>query len=449
MNHYNRLVFAGSPYTLRRTPVTPIIAEQTRQGKRIINGMLGDPVAHGLGPYEGFTKAVSEASARRENWGYVPSLGHERLRELIKQIYFKGRDVHIFIGTGVSGINDALDRWALSGAEPKAVAIPRKSYILYFFDAEINGAAVQSIDLGPTGHIDLESLEHTITRDTKIIKLTTTGNPFGTSMDEETVKGIFEIVAAKQREFNHPIFLLFDIMYEGFRHDNIELDLIALAEKYKYANPVFVVDSISKRKIAAPGARLGWLAVHWPEDSFPDIRRCFLNEIETLLLPRLGQVATPIQLGLIRVLSGVTSSDAERAAYEEFDRMHIAEAKRRVAAALLGLAKIDGVIFPDCYYNVPGDQSSGIAVSRVANSFYINFGFLRDQTHDIENPSARKFAMFLAESGLAVVGTTPIDSFLPPEDRGKGGDFMRLVALQPDDIRVELLANVAAYAEHL
>lgn len=452
-NAHNRLVFAGSPYTLRKTPVTPIIQLVLRERKPLINGMLGDPVAHGMSPYHGFTGSVASAAAKPENWGYASSLGHDRLRELIKEVYYRGAEVSVFIGAGVSGISDGLCRWMFGDPDRRgAIAIPRKSYILYFFDAMINGTQVQPVDLTPSGHIDCNGLEAAITKETRMVVITTTGNPIGTSMSNETVHDILEIIYSKERQFCHAIIPVFDVMYEGFRHFGKEADPIHTQGSTSRNGPVFVVDSLSKRRIATPGARLGWLAVYWPEDSFSELRGQFFSEIETLLLPRLGQVPTPVQIGLISTLSGIMDDARQRENYGRFDNAHIAESKRRVREVLAGLVKIPGVILPEWCHNTPGDRSSGIAYGMFDNSFYINFGFELDQQRGeerIQNPAARRFALFLYENGLPVVGTTPLDSFLPPADRGHGGDFMRIVALQPDNVRRTLLECVNAYAEHL
>lgn len=452
-NAYNSLIYNGSPYTLRKTPVTPVFDEAIQRRKLAINGMLGDPVVHGIAPYYGFREAVAEASLRAESWGYAPSLGHGALRELIKQLFFNGKDVTVFIGAGVSGINDALSRWMFGDpARGGAIIIPRKSYILYFFDAAINNAEIQPVDLTDTGHISLGDLYEKITKDTRMVIITTTGNPIGTSLSEDAVKGILEIISRKEREFGHAVLPVFDVMYEGFRHSGREVDPIAIAEKCARDGPVLVVDSISKRRIGVPGARLGWLAVYWPQNSFTEFRGQFFSEIETIFLPRLGQVSAPLQLGLIKTLSDIRADEAARRKYEQFDKEHIRNAQTRVRNVLTGLVSVPGVILPEWCYAIPGDYGSGIAYGTFDNSFYINFGFVRDQHNGderIQNPSASRFARFLLENDLPVVGTTPLDCFLPPEDRGRGGDFMRIVALQSDNARKHLLVAVAAYAEHL
>ncbi len=448
---HNRLIVAGSPYTLRQTPVTPVYAKAQKQGKRVINGLLGDPVAHGLHPPVEYRREVAEAALKGESWGYSPSLGLPKLKEIIGKLFFDNKPgIEIFIGAGVSAINDVLDRWALGDSNEKSVAIPRFSYILYFFDAAINNARVNTIEIDDKAQIDLNKFESAISSDTKLVKITTTGNPIGTTTSRESVIEILRIINKKEQEFGHPIIPVFDIMYEGFKGED-ELDIFAIARNVR-EGPVFVVDSLSKRRVGAPGARLGWLAVSWDENVFPEDRKAFFTQFQALLLPRLGQVATPIQLGLHNYLNNVYEDTHERDSYNWFDRRRKAEVRRRVHGVLDGLAQINGVIFPDFYYDTPADQTSGVNAKRVANSFYINFGFARDQSQGeqrIIDPSARKFAQYLYDTGLPVVGTTPLDSFLPPQDRGNGGDFMRVVALQDDQLRADFLNCVSAYAEHL
>lgn len=447
----NRLAYAGTPYTLRQTPVSPLIVEARKAGLQIIDGMLGNPVAHGMKPYPGFKRAVADAVLEDASHNYTDSFGNADLRAMIRKVWFGGHDVEMYIGAGVSDLNDLFMRWALSGQERNGIVIPAATYILYFFDAAINGAAVQKVKLTPDGQVDITRLADTIDKNTKVVVVTTTGNPLGTSMSEQTAKDILAIVNAKERQFGHPIYPVFDIMYEGFRHDRIELDPIAIAESTRRTGPTIVVDSLSKRKMASPGSRLGWMAVNWPKGEFPKQRADFFEELNALFLPRLGRVSLPVQLGLLKVLQGMDAGAAHD--YAEWDRSHTTEANRRVRSMLTGLAEIGGVIFHDCYYNYPGDRSSGIAYGRADNDFYLIFGFAGDQvlpgqTRDVEMPSARKFAQFCIDRSLPIPGLTPFDAFLPPDDRGKGHDLMRIVALQNDQNRLLFLECVRAYAEH-
>lgn len=425
---------AASRYTLRKHKATPFVEEAQRRGVRVVNCGIGNPLAfHGLRPFPLFVEEVQKAAADPKSWGYVPSLGLPELREAIQRQWVGHPEVEVFLGAGISDLGDALFRTIFDPHH--SVAIPEFSYILYLFHAALSGITVRSVALDPFGSIDANQLEHSIDRDTRMVVAVTTGNPIGTSLSAERFAEIVEVVNRKEREFNQPIVLLADVIYEPFRRSGRPLDPIAIARAHGRIGPTILADSLSKVKIVAPGARVGWIAVDWPTDSFPVWRNEFFPSFTTLRLPSLGTVDSLLQHGLLRLLQRLERESPLRALYRNFEDSHIQEVHHRVSAMLSGLAErgLHDLEFPGSYYNSPGDPSSGVAVDRIANSLYLNFGIPSDQ-----NTPADPFAARLARHGLehgTVIATTPLSSFVPSDRAAALKDFTRITALCSDPER--------------
>ena len=417
---------AAARYTLRKHAATPYITEAAQRGARVVRCGIGDPTAfRGIKPFPPFVEALRKAHA--DHFGYAPSTGRPELREAIREFFIRhGRTapVNVFLGAGISGIGNNLFRVIFEKGD--GVAIPRFSYILYHFHAAMNGLNVQSVRLNSFGVVDVSHLERRIDASTRMVVITTPGNPIGTCVPPETFRDIIRIVNDKERQFNHPIFLVADVIYEPFRRNGPPLDPLIFAQEYGRIGPTLLLDSLSKVKIVAPGARIGWAAVEWPEGNFPEERKEFLESLERLLLPSLGEVPTPMQYALLATLQGILANRLLEVQYMEFTNAHIREVHARLDAMLAGLAE-RGMEFPAYYYHNLRDPSRGVNTDHVTNSLYLNFGMRSD-----ENTAEDPFAARLARNGLehgTVIASTPLSSFVPEDQTAGLEHFTRITAL--------------------
>ena len=102
---------------------------------------------------------------------------------------------------------------------------------------------------------DLIDFENNINEKTKVVIVNSPNNPTGVVFKEETVKGISEILNKKQKEYNHPIYLLSDEPYRELVYGDILVPYIP-----KYYNNTIICYSFSK-SLSLPGERIGYIIV--------------------------------------------------------------------------------------------------------------------------------------------------------------------------------------------
>ena len=108
--------------------------------------------------------------------------------------------------------------------------------------------------------IDFDAFENLINVNTKAVIINSPNNPSGVVYDEQTIKKLAEILNKKQKEFNHPIYLVTDEPYREIVFDNSLCPFIP-----KYYNNTIVCYSYSK-SLSMPGERIGYVAVSpWAE----------------------------------------------------------------------------------------------------------------------------------------------------------------------------------------
>ena len=96
--------------------------------------------------------------------------------------------------------------------------------------------------------------EEMITAKTKAIIVNSPNNPSGVVYSEETIKKLAEVLTAKSKEYNHPIFLISD---EPYREIAYGVDVPYLP---KYYDNTIVCYSYSK-SFSLPGERIGYIVV--------------------------------------------------------------------------------------------------------------------------------------------------------------------------------------------
>lgn len=428
----NPAVSGMGGYTLRKTDVGPAAERAKGLGKRIIDARLGDPTVFGLDPFMGYRVLVEDAVAKTRNWGYGNSCGLDALREVLGRgnaengtnNYVIPPD-RVFVGPGVSGVARALFQTLIDPAALDQVVIPKWSYIIYFAEAALSNAKVVNAALRRNGEVDVGSVKDSITRNTKAVFVTTVGNPLGVAMRHETFGELVRVVNEKEREFNHPICLVADTIYEGFRTGSDPLDPIEVSMRVGRHGPTIEVYSISKM-IGAPGARLGWMRVYHNGEDFRAEVDGFLEALTTVFQPTLGLAPNAFQIGLQQLYEELQSGD--RKWFDEFKGHRSKEVIKRTRDLLSMLAEIPGVVFPQYYYG-----SNGVEADRV-HSPYVLFGVDKEVMPKGEVSQSRELADFTIDQGdMPAVLTTPADNFLAAELRGDPQEFMRAVALSGAD----------------
>ena len=156
----------------------------------------------------------------------------------------------------------------------KALSQPEDEYITFapFFPeyrafVESVGGKLVVVPAQPEDwQIDFAAFEQLVTNHTKAVIVNSPNNPSGAVYSEATIKKLAEILQAKEKEYNHPIFIIAD---EPYREIAFEGYTVPYIPKY-YANTL-VCYSYSK-SFSLPGERIGYIVV---PDSVADFEKVY------------------------------------------------------------------------------------------------------------------------------------------------------------------------------
>ena len=156
----------------------------------------------------------------------------------------------------------------------KALSQPEDEYITFapFFPeyrafVESVGGKLVVVPAQPEDwQIDFAAFEKLVTNHTKAVIVNSPNNPSGAVYSEATIKKLAQILQAKEKEYNHPIFIIAD---EPYREIAFEGYTVPYIPKY-YANTL-VCYSYSK-SFSLPGERIGYIVV---PDSVADFEKVY------------------------------------------------------------------------------------------------------------------------------------------------------------------------------
>ncbi len=156
----------------------------------------------------------------------------------------------------------------------KALSQPEDEYITFapFFPeyrafVESVGGKLVVVPAQPEDwQIDFAAFEKLVTNHTKAVIVNSPNNPSGAVYSEATIKKLAEILQGKEKEYNHPIFIIAD---EPYREIAFEGYTVPYIPKY-YANTL-VCYSYSK-SFSLPGERIGYIVV---PDSVADFEKIY------------------------------------------------------------------------------------------------------------------------------------------------------------------------------
>ncbi len=191
--------------------------------------------------------------------GYMSNSGYEDVREKIADsinkkflTHFDFKNIIMTVGAA-SGLNIVL----------KSILNPNDEVIVfapYFseYNNYINNYDGKVVSVNPntkTFEPNLEELAAKVNKNTKAVIVNTPNNPTGVIYSEKTIKQLSRILADKEKEIGHTIYLISDEPYRELVYENIEVPYIT-----KYYKDTFVVYSYSK-SLSLPGERIGYVVV--------------------------------------------------------------------------------------------------------------------------------------------------------------------------------------------
>lgn len=106
-----------------------------------------------------------------------------------------------------------------------------------------------------TLEIDLDAFEKAINKNTKAVIVNSPNNPSGVVISEDIVKSMCALLAKKESEYGHPIFLISDEPYRELVYGDTKVPFLT-----KFYKNTLVCYSFSK-SLSLPGERIGYILV--------------------------------------------------------------------------------------------------------------------------------------------------------------------------------------------
>ena len=258
------------------------------EGHEIIKLNIGDPIAYpGLQTPKHMVEAYREGLASGKN-GYSPSYGMPKLRKAIaadetkKGWICSEDDVYV-----CHGVTEALQIiFAATLESGSKVLAPGPHYPPYMAYPQMYGAETieYSLKSDDEWKIDIDDIEDKMDHDVRLLVLINPNNPTGNVAGKEEIDRLLGIAEKWPN-----CMVIADEIYDGLDFTGTHVSVASRSNKA----PVFTLNGVSK-VYYAPGWRIGYMAVHDPENSLLDVR----DGIERLLRSRLC-ASTPAQLGYI------------------------------------------------------------------------------------------------------------------------------------------------------
>jgi len=187
--------------------------------------------------------------------GYPQTNGTVELRTLISEMYHGTNAQNVIVTNGTAEANfiaiwNLLDK---KDTEKDELVLMLPNYMQIPGLAKAFGAHIRPLNLKKEGEKwvpDLEDLQNTITKKTRVIAIVNPNNPTGYRMDSAEVKMIADLAA------EHDAWVISDEVYQG-----AELDGKTTPSMFDYYDKVLVTNGLSKA-YGLPGLRIGWIISH-------------------------------------------------------------------------------------------------------------------------------------------------------------------------------------------
>ncbi len=179
-------------------------------------------------------------------------------------------------GRGLNSVLKAL----LNPAEEVLTLAP--CFVEYGVYAQNHGGVLRVAETNEIFQIDLEKVRNLLTPQTKIILINSPNNPTGAVYPQEDLDRLGKLLAEKEQEYGHAIYLVSDDPYRHLLFDGLKPCNI-----FQSHTNAILVTSHSK-DLGLPGERIGFIAIH------PGCReRVNLQNALTLTTRILGFVNAP------------------------------------------------------------------------------------------------------------------------------------------------------------
>lgn len=226
--------------------------------ENVFDFTLGNP---NVPPPEEFKKILQSIVAEDTPGihGYMSNAGYDDTREAVADYIRKDQGISIakeqvIMTCGAAGALNVALKVILDPDDE--VIVPSPFFMEYrFYIDNANGKMI----LVPTHEdfsLNVAAIKQAINERTKVVLLNSPNNPTGKVYDEASIKSLAEVLAEKNREFGHIIYLMADEPYREIVFDGIKVPSIL------GAYPHSISASSYSKTLSIPGERIGYLAIN-------------------------------------------------------------------------------------------------------------------------------------------------------------------------------------------
>ena len=191
---------------------------------------------------------------------YTSATGSKTAREAIvdhlNKKYDAGVDRHyVYLTCGAAaGLTITLKALAASNDDEVIVIAPFFPEYSVFID----NAGMKRVIVNPDKNMlpDFDDLEAKITKNTKVVMIDSPNNPTGVVYSEEVIIKLANLLAKKQEEYGHEIYLLSDEPYRELIYSDKKYPFVT-----RYYDNSIVTYSFSK-SLSLPGERIGYIVLN-------------------------------------------------------------------------------------------------------------------------------------------------------------------------------------------
>lgn len=252
---------------------------------------------------DGLVRLVRECDPI-ELHGYTSAQGDKGVRDAIAAYINRtegecitGECIYMTVGA-VGALTAALAAVVSAGEE---VVVPSPYFPEYKVFIEACGGVIKAAPCDrATMELDIAAIEAAMSERCAAVIINSPNNPTGKVYSEGSIKALCKLMAEKEAEYGHPIYLISDDPYRELVYDGIKVPYLT-----KYYNNTIVCYSFSK-SLSLPGERIGYVLISPRCEDFSAVYQAVFGAARALghvCAPSLLQKLIPSCLGLTADIS--------------------------------------------------------------------------------------------------------------------------------------------------
>lgn len=236
---------------------------------KVYDFTLGNP---SVPPHKAVDETIVELLNTKSpsyNHGYTSAPGDNEVRNAIAQdlnkrfgTNYKLTNLYMTCGAAASL---CITFKAITESSSDEILAMAPYFTEYKVFVEASGAKFGIVPANETFGVNFSELDKMITKNTKAIIVNSPNNPSGVVYSEDEIKKFAELLLKKEKEFNHPIYLVCDEPYREIVYDGLTVPHIP-----SYYHNTVICYSYSKC-LSLPGDRIGYILVPDQVDDSKDL----------------------------------------------------------------------------------------------------------------------------------------------------------------------------------